>query len=166
MLVICKVFNVAFPCHIMCIKVCCPLKYVWKILIYHNISYHIWILTARSQITCCSVVSVSPPIVRCSSQLHHKIWRKEMRCKSRIWLHVNLQHQLQCMEKKLQSCSWWVLYTKYSLIRTSFSLSCLASSLRFIKLSSSNFSLNFPQWFTFTAKLPNNLMWAKLEIGV
>ena len=112
---------------------------------------------------------VSPPIVRCSSQLHHKIWRKEMRCRSRIWLHVNLQHQLQCcicMEKKLQSCSWRVLYTKYSLIRTSFSLSCLASSLRFIKLSSSNFSLNFPQWFTFTAKLPNNLMWTKLEIGV
>ena len=158
----------------MCIKVCCPLKYSWKIFIYHNISYiciiwNIWKWTARSQITCCSVVSVPPPIVRCSSQLHHKIWRKEMKCKSRIWLHVNLQHQLQCcicMEKKLQSCSWRVLYTKYSLIRTSFSLSCLASSLRFIKLSSSNFSLNFPQWFTFTAKLPNNLMWAKLEIGV
>ena len=137
----------------------------WYITISHII-WNIWKLTAWSQITCCSVVSGPPPIVRCSSQLHHKIWRKEMRCRSRIWLHVNLQHQLQCMEKKLQSCSWRVLYTKYSLIRTSFSLSCLASSLRFIKLSSSNFSLNFPQWFTFTAKLPNNLMWTKLEIGV
>ena len=133
----------------------------WYILISHLISYLAW-----SQITCCSVVSVPPSIVRCSSQLYHKIWRKEMRCRSRIWLHVNLQHQLQCMEKKLQGCIWRVLYTKYSLIRTSFSLSCLASSLRFIKLSSSNFSLNFPQWFTFTAKLPNNLMWTKLEIGV
>ena len=158
----------AFPCHIMCIKVCCPLKYVWTILIYNNFSYLISYEIfgneqpeARLHVVLFSVfhLLLSDVVPNFITKFEGRKWGAEAEFGFMWTFNINYK-------KKLQSCSWWVLYTKYSLIRTSFSLSCLASSLRFIKLSSSNFSLNFPQWFTFTAKLPNNLMWTKLEIGV